>query len=45
MDALARVIGVDATAVAEEAAARGLLGPAVGAAIHDARVKALADLA
>jgi tRNA nucleotidyltransferase (CCA-adding enzyme) len=44
-DALARVIAVDATAVAEDAAARGLAGPAIGAAIHDARVKALADLA
>jgi len=44
-DALARVIAVDATAVAAEAAARGLAGPAIGAAIHDARVKALADLA
>jgi len=43
-DALARVVAVDATAVAEEAAARGLAGPAIGAAIHDARVKALADL-
>jgi tRNA nucleotidyltransferase (CCA-adding enzyme) len=43
-DALARVIAVDATAVAEEAAVRGLTGPAIGAAIHDARVKALADL-
>ena len=43
-DALARVVAVDATAVAEEAAARGLSGPAIGAAIHDARVKALADL-
>jgi len=44
-DALARVIAVDATAVAAEAAARGLAGPAIGAAIHDARVQALADLA
>jgi tRNA nucleotidyltransferase (CCA-adding enzyme) len=44
-DALARVIAVDATTVAAEAAARGLSGPAIGAAIHDARVKALADLA
>jgi tRNA nucleotidyltransferase (CCA-adding enzyme) len=43
-EALARVIAVDATAVAEEAAARGLAGPAIGVAIHDARVKALADL-
>jgi len=45
LEALARVTAVDATAVAEEAAARGLAGPAIGAAIHDARVKALADLA
>jgi len=44
-DALARVMAVDATAIAEDAAARGLAGPAIGAAIHDARVKALADLA
>jgi len=44
-DALARVMAADATAVAEEAAARGLVGPAIGAAIHDARVQALADLA
>jgi tRNA nucleotidyltransferase (CCA-adding enzyme) len=43
-EALARVIAVDATAVADEAAARGLAGPAIGAAIHDARVEALADL-
>jgi tRNA nucleotidyltransferase (CCA-adding enzyme) len=43
-EALARVIAVDATAVAEEAAARGLAGPAIGVAIHDARVEALADL-
>jgi len=43
-EALARVIAVDATAVAKEAAARGLAGPAIGAAIHDARVKALVDL-
>ena len=34
---------VDATAVAADAAARGLAGPAIGAAIHDARVQALAD--
>ena len=38
-------MAVDATAIAEDAAARGLAGPAIGAAIHDARVKALADLA
>ena len=39
-----RVIAVDATAVAADAAARGLAGPAIGAAIHDARVSA-AELA
>jgi tRNA nucleotidyltransferase (CCA-adding enzyme) len=39
--ALARVSAVDATAVAEEAAARGLAGPAIGAEIHAARVRAL----
>ncbi len=37
----ARVDAVDATAVAADAAARGLAGPAIGAAIHDARVAAL----
>jgi len=45
LEALARVTAVDATAVAEEAAARGLAGPAIGAAIHDARVRALGELA
>ena len=40
--ALGRVTAVDATAVAEDAAARGLTGPAIGAAIHDARVRAVA---
>ena len=39
--ALARVAAVDATAVAEEATARGLVGPAIAAAIHEARVRAL----
>jgi tRNA nucleotidyltransferase (CCA-adding enzyme) len=43
-EALARVMAVDATAIAAAAAARGLAGAAIGAAIHDARVKALADL-
>jgi len=43
-EALARVMAVDATAIAADAAARGLAGPAIGAAIHDARVRALADL-
>jgi len=35
------VADVDATSVAEDAAARGLTGPAVGEAIHAARVRAL----
>ena len=39
--ALAVVQQVDATAVAAEAEARGLAGPAIGAAIHAARVRAL----
>ena len=38
---LRRVEAVDATAVAAAAADRGLKGPAIGAAIHDARVAAL----
>jgi tRNA nucleotidyltransferase (CCA-adding enzyme) len=42
--ALQRVQGVDATAIAAEAAARGLAGPAVGKAIHVARAAALRDL-
>ena len=33
--------GIDATAVAEDAAARGLTGPAIGEAIHTARVEAV----
>jgi tRNA nucleotidyltransferase (CCA-adding enzyme) len=41
LDALARARAVDATAVAEQASARGLAGPAIGAAIHDARVRAV----
>ena len=41
--ALGRVMSVDATAIAEDAAARGLAGPAIGAAIHDARVRAVAE--
>ena len=44
-EALRRVMAVDATAVAEEAGARGLTGPAIGAALHDARVRAVAELA
>jgi tRNA nucleotidyltransferase (CCA-adding enzyme) len=43
--ALQRVQEVDAAAVAAEAAARGLAGPAVGRAIHAARAQALRDLA
>jgi tRNA nucleotidyltransferase (CCA-adding enzyme) len=39
--ALAVVQQVDATAVAAEGEARGLAGPAIGAAIHAARVRAL----
>jgi tRNA nucleotidyltransferase (CCA-adding enzyme) len=39
--ALQRVAAVDATAVAATAAARGLAGPAIGAEIHTARVRAL----
>ncbi len=41
LEALRVVADVDATAVAEDAAARGLTGPAVGDAIHTARVRAL----
>jgi tRNA nucleotidyltransferase (CCA-adding enzyme) len=44
LEALQRVEGVDATAIAADAAARGLAGPAVGAAIHAARVEALREL-
>ena len=44
-EALGRVMAVDATAIAEDAVARGLTGPAIGAAIHDARVRAVAELA
>jgi tRNA nucleotidyltransferase (CCA-adding enzyme) len=39
--ALQRVAAVDATAVAAAAEARGLAGPAIGAEIHAARVRAL----
>jgi len=35
------VAAVDATAVAADATARGLAGPAIAAAIHEARVRAL----
>jgi tRNA nucleotidyltransferase (CCA-adding enzyme) len=41
--ALAIVQAVDTTAAAEDAAARGLKGPAVGAAIQHARERALAE--
>ena len=41
--ALERVQAVDATAIAEQAATRGLAGPAIGAAIHDARVRAVEE--
>jgi len=43
-DALRRIAAVDATAVAAAAGARGATGPAIGQAIHDARVEALRDL-
>ena len=43
-EALRRVQAVDATAVAEAAVARGASGPAIGQAIHDARVDALREL-
>ena len=43
-EALRRVAAVDATAVAAAASARGASGPAIGQAIHDARVDALRDL-
>ena len=41
LDALRRVQAVDATAIAADAAARGLAGPAIGQAIHAARAAAL----
>ena len=44
-EALRRVEAVDATAVAAAATARGASGPAIGQAIHDARVEALRELA
>jgi tRNA nucleotidyltransferase (CCA-adding enzyme) len=44
LEALQRVEGVDSSTVAADAAARGLKGPAIGAAIHAARVAALHDL-
>jgi tRNA nucleotidyltransferase (CCA-adding enzyme) len=44
LEALRRIEAVDATTIAADAAARGLAGPAVGTAIHEARVAALRDL-
>jgi tRNA nucleotidyltransferase (CCA-adding enzyme) len=44
LEALRRVEGVDSMAIAADAAARGLAGPAVGDAIRAARVEALHDL-
>ncbi|MEO8923973.1 MAG: multifunctional CCA addition/repair protein [Caldimonas sp.] len=44
LEALRRVEAVDTTAVAADASARGLAGPAVGAAVYAARVDALRDL-
>jgi tRNA nucleotidyltransferase (CCA-adding enzyme) len=44
LEALRLAQAVDATAVAIDAAARGLAGPAVGEAIHAARVRALEAL-
>ena len=41
LEALRRVQATDATAVAEDATARGLAGPAIGEAIHAARVQAV----
>jgi tRNA nucleotidyltransferase (CCA-adding enzyme) len=41
--ALALALAVDTAAVAADAAARGLGGPAVGAAVHAARVRAVAE--
>jgi len=40
---LALALGIDARAVAEDAAARGLEGPAVGDAIRAARIQAIAE--
>jgi hypothetical protein len=40
---LALAAGIDATAVAEQAAQRGLEGPAIGATVRAARVRAIAD--
>jgi tRNA nucleotidyltransferase (CCA-adding enzyme) len=43
--ALQRALGVDAAAVVAQAAAAGLSGPALGAALHAARRRAVADAA
>jgi tRNA nucleotidyltransferase (CCA-adding enzyme) len=43
-EALRQVAAVDTTAVAAAASARGATGPAIGQAIHAARVEALRDL-
>ena len=44
MAALGAVQAVDATRIAAEAADRGLAGPAIGAAIHAARIDAVREL-
>ena len=44
MEALRAVQDVDATRIANEAAERGLAGPAIGAAIHTARIEAVRSL-
>ena len=41
--ALERALGVDTSAIAADALARGWSGPAIGAAIHAARTHAIAD--
>jgi len=43
-EALRQVLAIDAAAVAAAAIGRGLAGPAVGEAIHAARIEALRDL-
>lgn len=43
LQALACAQRTDATAVAEAAIARGAAGPAIGRAVHEARVRAVAD--
>ena len=44
LEALRLATSIDATTVAADAAARGLSGPAIGEAIHGARVEALRSL-